>query len=121
MIKYHEIIGMQVISIKEGRKLGVINNLSIDLNEKRVVGFLTENQDAEHMLLPIENIKSYGKNFIMFSSETDLPKMEDLAGMANDMTLAEKIIGLKIITNEGENFGEIDSFCFDEKHGFITH
>jgi uncharacterized protein YrrD len=62
-----------------------------------------------------------GKDVVMASSEKDLKDMDDLSEMAEVAEFGRKIIGLKIATKEGDNFGEIESFWFDEKNGLITH
>jgi len=121
MIKHDEIVGMPVLSTQEGKDLGRISRMAIDLKEGQVVGFLIEDKNGREMLLPIGNVDTYGKDVIMAASESDLRNIDDLAEMAAAIEFGGKIIGLKIITKEGENFGEIASFCFDEKSGLITH
>ncbi len=121
MIKHDEIVGMPVLSTQEGKDLGRISRMAIDLKEGQVVGFLIEDKNGREMLLPIGNVDTYGKDVIMAASESDLRNIDDLAEMAEAIEFGGKIIGLKIITKEGENFGEIASFCFDEKSGLITH
>ena len=121
MIKYDEIVGMPVLSTKEGKDLGCISKMAIDLKEGQVVGFVIEDKKGREMFLPIGHVDTYGKDVVMASSETDLKEMNDLAEMAAAIEFGGKIIGLKIITKEGENSGEIVSFCFDEKSGLITH
>ena len=121
MIKYDEIVGMPVISSKEGKDLGRISKMAIDLKEGQVMGFLIEDKNGREMLLPIGNVDTYGKDVVMVASESDLRNIDDLAEMAAAIEFSGKIIRLKIITKEGENFGEIASFCFDEKSGVINH
>lgn len=121
MIKYDEIVGMPVFSSKEGKGLGWISKMAIDLKEGQVVGFLIDDKNGSEMFLPIGNVDTYGKDVIMAASESDLRNIDDLTEMAAAIEFGGKIIGLKIITKEGENFGEIASFCFDEKSGLITH
>ena len=121
MKKYDEIVGMPVLSTMEGKDLGKLSEMAIDLKNSQVVGFLIEDKKGRKMFLPIGNVDTYGKDVVMASSESDMKKMDDLAGKAEAIELAEKIIGLKIITEQGEAVGEIASFCFDEKSGLITH
>ena len=96
MIKHDEILEMPVLSIQEGKDLGRISKMAIDLKEGQVVGFLIEDKNGREMLLPIGNVDTYGKDVIMAASESDLRNIDDLAEMAAAIEFGGKIIGLKI-------------------------
>jgi sporulation protein YlmC with PRC-barrel domain len=59
MIKYDEIVEMSVLATKEGKDMGRISKMAIDLKEGQVVGFLIENKNGSEMVLPIANVDTY--------------------------------------------------------------
>jgi uncharacterized protein YrrD len=121
MIKYDEVVDMTVLSTKEGKHLGKISRIAVDLKDARVVGFLVQDRNEGKRLLPVGNVTTYGRDVVMASSANDLEDLSNLSVMAKAAEFGEKIVGLNIVTKNGEDVGKIGAFCFDKKSGLITH
>lgn len=121
MIKYDDILNKPVVSKREGKDLGKIVKMAVDTKKRRVVGFVLGEGNKEEKVIRIEEVTAYGKDVVMVSSESSLKAVDELHEMAEAVRFGKKIIGLKIVTDQGESIGEVGSFYFDEGTGEITH
>lgn len=121
MIKYGDILNMIVTSTQEGKCLGRISKMAVDMKKRKVVGFVLEEDNKEEKVIRIQEVTAYGKDSVMVSSKSSLKTVCELSGVAEAAAFGRKIIGLRIVTDRGENIGEVESFYFNEKTGVITH
>jgi uncharacterized protein YrrD len=121
MIKYHEITGMPVLSKKEGKNVGTVLQVVVDLTQSKIVALVLKEQNNDSVVLPVEYVDSFGQDCIMAFSENDMANLSVLAEMGDNIEFGEQVVGLPIVTEKGDHVGEIKSFCFDERNGMITH
>ncbi|MCR5176031.1 MAG: PRC-barrel domain-containing protein [Anaerovibrio sp.] len=109
MKKSVEIIGLPVISITEGRDLGMSKGLLIDAKHGAVAAIIIEDEDWYRgvKLLPYSSVVAIGDDAVtVFNSETILT-LEDAGDFETMMDANIKIIDTKAITMSGTIQGKV--------------
>jgi sporulation protein YlmC with PRC-barrel domain len=109
-----DLIGTQVITRNTGKKLGVINQLWVDIDQREVValGLRSTLITGEQRYLFLENVRQIG-DVVLVDDETTL---DDEVNPLNYSTL----ISHEVITEAGEVLGKVRGFKFDTVSGEIT-
>lgn len=108
-----DLIGTQVITRNTGKKLGVINQLWVDIDQREVValGLRSTIITGEQRYLFLENVRQIG-DVVLVDDESILEEVNPL----NYSTL----ISHEVITEAGEVLGKVRGFKFDTVSGEIT-
>jgi sporulation protein YlmC with PRC-barrel domain len=108
-----DLIGTQVITRNTGKKLGVINQLWVDIDQREVValGLRSTLITGEQRYLFLENVRQIG-DVVLVDDESILEDVNPL----NYSTL----ISHEVITEAGEVLGKVRGFKFDTVSGEIT-
>jgi sporulation protein YlmC with PRC-barrel domain len=109
-----DLIGTQVITRNTGKKLGVINQLWVDIDQREVValGLRSTLITGEQRYLFLENVRQIG-DVVLVDDETTL---DDEVNPLHYSTL----ISHEVITEAGEVLGKVRGFKFDTVSGEIT-
>lgn len=116
MKKSLEILGLPVISITEGRELGMSKTLLIDAKNKAVAAITIEDEDWYRgvKLLPYTSVIAIGNDAVTVTGSDKILTLED-AGEFEDMLDANiKIIGTKAITMSGTIQGKVSEIFIGE-------
>jgi len=116
MIRFQETIGKHAISIQEGKNFGKVIDGFVNIKYLTFDGFVIS--DKEDVFLPFNEIKNIGDSIVFSSGASLLPLSEKIN---TDLRKAHSIIGLKVITEKGEEAGTVASFYFKTDNGFISH
>jgi sporulation protein YlmC with PRC-barrel domain len=108
-----DLIGTQVITRNTGKKLGVVNQLWVDIDQREVValGLRSTLITGEQRYMYLENIRQIG-DVILVDDESAVETVNDL----NHSTL----ISHEVITETGEKLGKVRGFKFDTVSGEVT-
>ena len=109
MKKSVEIIGLPVISITEGRELGMSKSLLIDAPNGSVAAITIEDEDWYRgvKLLPYSSVIAIGEDAVTITSSESILTLEDAGDYEAMMDANIKIIGTKAITKSGTIQGKI--------------
>jgi sporulation protein YlmC with PRC-barrel domain len=109
-----DLIGTQVITRNTGKKLGVINQMWVDIDQREVValGLRSTLITGEQRYLFLDNVRQIG-DVVLVDDETTL---DDEVNPLNYSTL----ISHEVITEAGEVLGKVRGFKFDTVSGEIT-
>ncbi|MCG9892290.1 MAG: PRC-barrel domain-containing protein [Thermosynechococcaceae cyanobacterium MS004] len=105
-----DLIGTQVITRNTGKKLGVINQLWVDIDQREVValGLRSTLVTGEQRYMYLENIRQIG--------DVVLVEDESAIEMVNDLSYST-LISHEVITETGEKLGKVRGFKFDTVNG----
>jgi sporulation protein YlmC with PRC-barrel domain len=108
-----DLIGTQVITRNTGKKLGVVNQLWVDIDQREVValGLRSTLITGEQRYMYLENIRQIG-DVILVDDETAVETVSDLPHST--------LIGHEVITETGEKLGKVRGFKFDTVNGEVT-
>ena len=109
-----DLIGTQVITRNTGKKLGVINQMWVDIDQREVValGLRSTLITGEQRYLFLDNVRQIG-DVVLVDDDTTL---DDDVNPLNYSTL----ISHEVITEAGEVLGKVRGFKFDTVSGEIT-
>jgi len=118
--KESELIGLPVISKKNGSKIATIKELIYSKKKYRVIGFLVNERnffrDAE--VIQFNNIYSIGKDALVIENESIIEKCSSLPEISK-LINEKKIIEQEILTEDGESLGHVKDILIDDNNGKI--
>ena len=109
MKKSIEIIGLPVISITEGRELGMSKTLLIDAKNGTIAAITIEDEDWYRgvKLLPYSSVIAIGEDAVTVTNSENILTLEDAGDDEAMMDANIKIIGTKAITKSGTIQGKV--------------
>lgn len=123
MEKKSTIVGKPAMAIAEGQDLGVVMQLILDADAKRVTHLVLGDGKgvAGHKLAaPIDKVVGIGRDFMTIMSKDDLVSVWKI-GEGPGRTMADdEFIGLPVISSLGNIEGQVADFTFDTTTGAIS-
>lgn len=118
--RYSEVLGLPVICIDGGKRLGTIEDIVFDTEEKDVRAFLLEHKGVElkKKAVMLKDVLSLGNDAVIIADHScvaDFKKEKDSVGKKDE----GYIIGLRIFTKDGDDLGMVKDVIFDWKTGRI--
>lgn len=109
MKKSTEILGLPIISITEGRELGLSQTLLIDSKKSRVAAITIEDEDWYRgvKLIPFESIVVIGEDAIIITSSENILRYDADATYENLLDANIRVLGTKAITKSGTIRGRV--------------
>lgn len=109
MKKSVDILGLPVISITEGRELGMSKTLLIDAKNGAVAAITIEDDDWYRgvKLIPFESVIAVGADAITITNSENILTLEDAVDFENLLDENVRIIGTKAITKAGTIQGSV--------------
>ena len=109
MKKSIEIIGLPVISITEGRELGMSKTRLIDSKNGTIAAITIEDEDWYRgvKLLPYSSVIAIGEDAVTVTNSENILTLEDAGDYEAMMDANIKIIGTKAITKSGTIQGKV--------------
>ena len=104
-----EILGLPVISITEGRELGMSKTLLIDAKNGAVAAITIEDDDWYRgvKLIPYDSVIAVGADAITITNSENILTLEDAVDFENLLDENVRIIGTKAITKAGTIQGSV--------------
>jgi len=118
--KYSEVIGLPVICIENGKKIGIIKDVIFYPKGQEVTGFLLENKGYEitKKVILLKDVLNLGKDALIVNEGSCIKelrkvnKTQELKGKGN-------VKGLKVYSKSGKDLGLVKDVLFDHKTGVI--
>lgn len=109
MKKRVEILGLPVISITEGRELGMSKTLLIDAKKGTVAAITIEDEDWYRgvKLIPYESVIAIGDDAVTVTSSENILTLDDAGDYEQLLDDNIRIIGTKAITKSGSIQGKV--------------
>ncbi|MBC8080190.1 MAG: PRC-barrel domain-containing protein [Gorillibacterium sp.] len=115
MRKARDIVGLPVIDLKTGRRIGTVKDMMFDSNwQIRCILLETKTWLTAPRAVELDDTVSLGEDAVTVQEKpinTDCPVMENAFFLFQD----KKIIGLPILTKNGQELGLVEDVYFDEK------
>ncbi|MBQ1509927.1 MAG: PRC-barrel domain-containing protein [Selenomonadaceae bacterium] len=109
MKKSVEILGLPVISITEGRELGMSKTLLIDARNGKIAAVTIEDEDWYRgvKLIPYESVIAIGDDAVTVTNSENILKLDEAGDYENLLDENIRIIDTKAITKTGTIQGKI--------------
>ncbi|KPU44957.1 PRC-barrel domain protein [Oxobacter pfennigii] len=116
MKKSKQLTGLNVIVKKGGKIIGKISKTLYNPGEEKIQGFSIScgKWVSNEKILLINDIVNIGKDTVIINEETNL-KNPQKSNKDEDEAL-KKLMGLPVITSEGEELGFVEDIILDEKN-----
>lgn len=115
MKKSIEIVGLPIVSITEGRELGIAKSILIDPNARTAAALLVD--DGKWYwgakFLPFASITGLGESAIIVESCNSLQNVENVPELEKLLEDEVKIIGTKVLTRTGRIQGKVTEIIVD--------
>lgn len=118
MRNINDLLGMPVMALQEGTRLGKLSGFEIDAREGRIRYLHFDGDHRPSGLVAWEAVRSIGEDAITVASVTDV--RQDLTGIDRD-GLTSRIGDRPVVTESGDSLGRITSYDVDEKSGRIVN
>jgi len=107
-----DLIGLNVISVEEGRILGKVAECVVDLATGKVVGLIVEAKPGQEQGLERSEVTTVGRDAVMVPSAAVLKPVADVPGLADHRTSGKA--APQVLTRSGEVLGTLGTVHVDE-------
>lgn len=123
MRKSRELIGMPVVSLEEGVKVGRITGLVVDPALKSVTALVVEKGglSREQKFIPFPQIYSIGANAVTLNRSQSAVKGTSLPEILRLFKEKIPVVGAKVIAENGTILGNVIEYQFDTATGQIIN
>lgn len=122
MHKSQEVIGLSVVHLKTGRRLGLVKDILFDLTQ-RFCGILLEDGGwiQRRRYIPRENIESIGRDAVVIKDEKGIfPFGETTKQWTGICSGKKRLQGLPVLLASGYELGIIKGVYFMEELGTLV-
>lgn len=120
MKKLTTILQLPIMEILNGKKVGQTKDIIMNLDSKDIAYVLDESTVASLYVIKGEEIKGVGRDVILIKTSQSIQNSQDNSELAKVLGDYYSIMGLDVITMEGNIEGEIVDLLIDEKKQKIT-
>ncbi len=121
MLKSKDTVGLQIITLDAGAKLGRVRDLVLNGAGIKVLGLLVDEGGwfSSAKVVPWIAIRVIGADAVIVDSETSQTKASAIPEMKQAVDRGSSVHGLHIHTTEGRDLGKIDSFYYNAGTGKV--
>ena len=121
MIKGKEILGRNIVAISNGQKVETVHDIVFDHQANQVLGLLVEEGGwfRAAKVVPFDRIRSFGEHAIMIADPADVTSARDDSRLAEVLDSKVNLIGMALLTTDGQKLGRISDVYFDEQTGRV--
>lgn len=120
MNRYREVIGLPVICVDNGKKLGIISDVIFCPKRKEVKGFELERKGCEirRKVILLRDVLSVGKDAVVVNDCSCISRMSK-RGKNEELKDNGEVNGLRIFSRDGDDLGVVKDILFDCNTGSI--
>lgn len=113
MRRAKDMLGLPVIDVRTGKQLGSVKDLWID-SEWQVQAILLDNKSwfSIPRFILWEDINSFGEDAVTVTDEAVIRSEEDITGAWVLLTGSGQIMGLPLLTVNGQQLGRVEDVYF---------
>ncbi len=121
MIKGNDIIGRHIVAIDSGQRIEGVHDLIFDHQANQVLGLLVDEGGwfRAARVVPFEAIHSFGEDAIMIDTAAAVTSTRQDDRLADVLDGDIRLIGMTLLTTDGQDLGKIADVYFDEKTGRV--
>jgi|GEM_PF-1523221 len=109
-----QVLGLPLMSVKEGQKVGAVQDIVVDAQNKKVEALVVRGSknDYDFHQLKIVDVMGIGKDFVILQSIENVKSIES-------GSVGVPLLNVQCIAASGDVLGTVNEFEFDEKAGDI--
>lgn len=121
MIKGKEILNRSIVAVSTGEKIDRVHDVIFDHQANQVLGLLVDEGGwfSAAKVVPFDRIRSVGEDAIMIGAADDVTTTREDGRLKEALNSKTSLIGLTLLTTDGQNLGRIADVFFDEHTGRV--
>ncbi|GGS19246.1 PRC-barrel domain-containing protein [Deinococcus knuensis] len=121
MIKGKEILGRPIIAVSSGERIDTVHDVIFDHQANQVLGLLVDEGGwfSAAKAVPFGEIRSIGEDAIMVGAPDAVTTTREDGRLKEALDSKSSLIGLTLMTTDGQNLGKIADVFFDEHTGRV--
>lgn len=121
-ITANQLIGLNVYSLEQGERIGIVRNFLLDPKEKELIALLVGNKKIikEESVLCLTDAAGVSLEAVTVDSPEALRKKSDCTHLKDFLKSPPDIAGLSVLKKDGTFLGKATSFYIDTETGKIT-
>lgn len=121
-ITANQLIGLNVYSLKEGERIGIVRNFILNPKEKELIALLVGGKKIikDESVLCLTDAAGVSLEAVTVDSPETLRKKSDCAHLKDFLKNPPDITGLSVLKKDGTFLGKATSFYIDTETGKIT-
>jgi len=121
MRKGRTVIGQDVYSLADGRRVQSVKDLIVSDDHDSIVALLVDEGGllGTSTIVPIESVYRFGPDAVMVDTVASVVPASSDARVAVTLDRKASLLGTTVVTTEGERVGQIGDMYFDEASGAI--
>ena len=119
MFKCSEIIGLPVINLSKGEKIGYVKDILIISDTKKIKAFVIHSRNlfSKSKAILSEDIVQVGKNAVLIRDEEKFVAVQELLSSPNIRSYKEGLVNQPIYTDSGVDLGVVQDAIFNFEIG----
>jgi len=116
-----KVLGMPVISLSDGRVVGRVKRLLLDLSNLTVAGIILDRKGLfkEQPVIPYRHVKNIGSHAVTVDESSAVVSLRSLPELEELAKKLLPLVGARVITEEGVVLGTVEDFFFHPQDGKI--
>jgi uncharacterized protein YrrD len=123
MRRARTIVGLPIVSLAEGLRVGQVRDIVFDPDNRTIAALVvseaTWRHDAE--LIPMEHVRSFGRDAVTINSLAGLVKARGQPQLSKLLTSGVKLDGLLVMTEGGNYLGILDEMLVGPKGEMLAY
>jgi len=116
MLRRGDVLGLEVITLDDGRQVGVVEEVAVDREAGVVKGLIVRAPVGQRQtFIPFGEVHAFGQDAVTLANGC---RPRPLAAETQLDSLAD-LLGKPVLSSAGVDLGTIDDLCFDEHTGAI--
>lgn len=122
LIKGNDVIGLKILSLKQGRQIDDVSDLVYDPQNHQVKALIVDKGGwfSDAKLILYKDVESIGKDAVMVKTTDVVRKASDISERVESIAKADNYLTkTKIVTDSGTDLGSVSDIYFDDKTGRV--
>lgn len=121
MIKGKELLGRPIVALSNGEQVDTVRDVVLDPQGNQVLALLTDEAGwfSAARAVPYERVQSIGEQAVMIASPEDVTTTRKDDRLKHALESKTNLIGMTLLTTEGEHLGKISDVYFDARTGRV--
>ncbi|MEX2425305.1 MAG: PRC-barrel domain-containing protein [Thermomicrobiaceae bacterium] len=115
--------GIAIVSIEQGEKVGTVDNILFNFDDKRVIAFKMIKPGllrSGGIVLKMEDVESIGRDAVMIRNREKIRELKEERDLQSRPDLSA-LSALRVVTQDGTYVGNLATAQFEPKTGLLTH
>lgn len=120
----NELKGKAIISLRDGEKIGQVDDVLIDPESLRISGLVSSSGgllDQRNRIILASDIDRWGKDAVLVQDANVSRSLSDVPDREHWLSATSKLSGLSVVSSSGDKIGQIDDVLVDKDGRMVAY